>query len=155
MSTRIPTPPSVPFLGHINTLDKEVPIRSIRLLAQQYGEIFQLNILGGHLAPSVVHSLAHFDISGEKILFVSSYDLLNEISDDKRFRKNINANLMQVRNAVKDGLFTADIPGEEENWGIARTLLSHLRSLPSLIPSQIVFSLLASARQAFSECSMV
>ena len=83
--------------------------------------------------PSVVHSLAHFDISGEKILFVSSYDLLNEISDDKRFRKNINANLMQVRNAVKDGLFTADIPGEEENWGIARTLLSHLRSLPIVL----------------------
>ena len=46
MTTSIPSPPAVPFLGHINTLDKDLPIKSINLLAQQYGEIFQLNILG-------------------------------------------------------------------------------------------------------------
>ena len=46
MTTSIPSPPAVPFLGHINTLDKELPLISIRLLGQQYGEIFQLTILG-------------------------------------------------------------------------------------------------------------
>ena len=45
MTTPIPSPPAVPFLGHINTLDKDLPIKSINLLAQQYGEIFQLNFL--------------------------------------------------------------------------------------------------------------
>ena len=154
MSTQIPTPPSVPFLGHINTLDKEVPIRSIRLLAQQYGEIFQLSVLGEHLTLGVVDALAHFDVLGDKRLFVNSYDLLNEISDETRFRKNINANLMQVRNAIKDGLFTAHVP-EEENWGIARALLPHLRPLHSLILPQTVFLLLASALQAFTGCSTI
>ena len=46
MSTPIPSPPSIPFLGHINTLDKELPIKSMHLLGQQYGEIYQLNVLG-------------------------------------------------------------------------------------------------------------
>ena len=46
MTTPIPSPPAVPFLGHINTLDKDLPIRSINLLAQQYGEIFQLTMFG-------------------------------------------------------------------------------------------------------------
>ena len=46
MTAVIPSPPAVPFLGHVNTLDREVPIRSLDLLARQYGEIFELNILG-------------------------------------------------------------------------------------------------------------
>lgn len=44
--TPIPTPPAVPFLGHVNTIDKDLPIRSLDLLARQYGEIYQLNVLG-------------------------------------------------------------------------------------------------------------
>ena len=46
MSIPIPTPPSVPFLGHVTSIDKEVPLLSINLLAKQYGEIYQLNMLG-------------------------------------------------------------------------------------------------------------
>ena len=46
MTTPIPSPPAVPFLGHINTLDRDLPLRSLTLLAQQYGEIYELNILG-------------------------------------------------------------------------------------------------------------
>ena len=46
MTVPIPNPPAVPFLGHINAIDKNVPTKSLSLLAQQYGEIYQLSILG-------------------------------------------------------------------------------------------------------------
>lgn len=37
---------------------------------------------------------------------ISSYDLLNEISDEKRFIKKVGGALLEVRNGVGDGLFT-------------------------------------------------
>ena len=46
MTTPIPSPPSVPFLGHARIIDREVAINSYNLLAKQYGEIYQLNLLG-------------------------------------------------------------------------------------------------------------
>ncbi|TBU21982.1 fatty acid hydroxylase [Dichomitus squalens] len=104
MTVPIPSPPAVPFLGHINTVEKDVPIRSIHLLAQQYGETFQLSLFGA------------------KRVFVNSYELVNEVSDDKRFPKKISAALEQVRNGAGDGLFTAHVP-REQNWYIAHRLL--------------------------------
>lgn len=52
MTSTIPTPPSIPFLGHVTAIDSEVPLRSFQLLAEQYGEIFQLNIIGALLVQS-------------------------------------------------------------------------------------------------------
>lgn len=46
MTAKIPTPPSIPFLGHVTSIEREVPLRSFRLLSEQYGEIFELNIIG-------------------------------------------------------------------------------------------------------------
>ena len=46
MTIPIPSPPAVPFLGHVGAIDKDLPLKSISLLAQQYGEIFELNIFG-------------------------------------------------------------------------------------------------------------
>jgi cytochrome P450/NADPH-cytochrome P450 reductase len=46
MSKPIPQPPAVPFLGNVKNIDSELPIRSYFLLAQQYGEIYQLNLIG-------------------------------------------------------------------------------------------------------------
>lgn len=46
MTVHIPAPPSVPFLGNINSLDKELPLRSYNLLASHYGEIYQLHVAG-------------------------------------------------------------------------------------------------------------
>ncbi|KAI0823976.1 bifunctional P-450/NADPH-P450 reductase [Trametes gibbosa] len=104
MTCPIPTPPAVPFLGHVNTIDKDLPIRSIDLLAHQYGEIYQLNVLG------------------DKRVFANSYALQNELSDEKRFAKKISAGLNEVRRAAGDGLFTAHVP-QEQNWYIAHRLL--------------------------------
>ncbi|KAH9850173.1 bifunctional P-450/NADPH-P450 reductase [Lenzites betulinus] len=106
MTTPIPTPPAVPFLGHVNTIDKDLPIRSLDLLAHQYGEIYQLNVLG----------------QCDKRVFANSYALQNELSDEKRFSKKISSNLNEVRNAAGDGLFTAHVP-REQNWYIAHRLL--------------------------------
>jgi cytochrome P450 / NADPH-cytochrome P450 reductase len=48
--------------------------------------------------------------------------LLNELCDENRFMKGVSGPLEQVRNGLKDGLFTAY--HREPNWGIAhRTLV--------------------------------
>ncbi|KAJ7579303.1 fatty acid hydroxylase [Mycena floridula] len=103
MSTPIPEPPGLPFLGHANSLDNDTPLLSYVLLAKKYGEIFALNIAGHHVTS------------------VNSYELVNEVSDEKRFKKPIAGNLLQVRNLVGDGLFTAR--QEEPNWKLAHRLL--------------------------------
>ncbi|KAF7316595.1 Fatty acid hydroxylase [Mycena chlorophos] len=103
MTTPIPQPPSVPFLGNVGNIERDVPLRSFSLLAKTYGEIYQLNLVGRH------------------VLCVSSYELCNEVSDEKRFQKRVGGSLGEVRNLVADGLFTAQ--PEEPNWGIAHRLL--------------------------------
>ncbi|CDO70376.1 hypothetical protein BN946_scf184999.g16 [Trametes cinnabarina] len=99
MTTSIPSPPALPFLGHITQLDKEIPQRTFDLLADQYGEIYKLNLIT------------------RQSLIVASYELLNELSNDKRFPKTVVGALEKMRNGMGDGLFSA-YPGEE-NWGIA------------------------------------
>ena len=45
MTTLIPSPPALPLLGHVTQIDKEVPLRTFELLADQHGEIYQLNLI--------------------------------------------------------------------------------------------------------------
>ncbi|KAJ7772252.1 fatty acid hydroxylase [Mycena metata] len=90
MSVPIPQPPTIPFIGNVLALDKDVPVNSFVLLAKTYGEIYQLNILG-----TVVVS-------------VNSYALANELSDEKRFKKEVAGGLREVRNLAGDGLFSAN-----------------------------------------------
>ncbi|KAI0690214.1 cytochrome P450 [Cytidiella melzeri] len=87
MSQAIPTPPSIPFLGHVTSLEKEVPLRSLILLANQYGEIYQLNMMG------------------TKVVAINTRKLLHEVSDEKRFRKTLSTLTWEVRNAVADGFY--------------------------------------------------
>lgn len=55
MTTPIPSPPGLPFLGNLTAIETEVPLRSLNLLVKQYGEIYQLNIVGqGYQSSSVV-----------------------------------------------------------------------------------------------------
>ncbi|KAJ6460262.1 fatty acid hydroxylase [Mycena sanguinolenta] len=103
MSIPIPQPPTIPFIGNVTSLEKDVPLYSFRLLAKTYGEIFQLDLLG------------------RKVVCVASYALVNEVSDDSRFHKRVTGGLLEVRNLVGDGLFTAQ--PEEPNWGVAHRLL--------------------------------
>ena len=48
-------------------------------------------------------------ITGRKVYVISSHRLLNEVSDEKRFRKFISAPVGEVRNATGDGLFTVSL----------------------------------------------
>ncbi|PSR72167.1 hypothetical protein PHLCEN_2v11959 [Hermanssonia centrifuga] len=104
MTTPIPSPPTVPFLGYAASIDKEVPLNSFNLLAKQYGEIYELNMFG------------------RKLIIISSQNLVNEVSDEKRFRKMISPWVWEVRSAIGDALFTADVP-KETNWYIAHRIL--------------------------------
>ena len=133
MSEPIPRPPTVPFLGNVTQIESEVPLRSFELLAKQYGEIYQLDMLGKY---SLFQKACVTDTtpSGYQQVVISSYELLNEVSDEKRFRKKVTSGLWEVRNAAGDGLFTvcrlfdasatlttvqADVP-HDKAWYIAR-----------------------------------
>ncbi|KAJ7181531.1 fatty acid hydroxylase [Mycena crocata] len=112
MSVPIPQPPTIPFIGNVTALDKDVPLHSYVLLAKTYGEIYQLNILGTN------------------VVSINSHALVNEVSDETRFKKQVAAGLLEVRNLAGDGLFTAF--NEESAWGVAHRLL-----MPALGPIAI------------------
>lgn len=102
---QIPTPPGLPLIGNLRDIDTTAPIQSIMRLAEQYGDIFRLHVLGN------------------SSVFLSSNAMVNEVCDEKRFKKNVGNVLKQVRNGVNDGLFTSY--GEEEpNWGKAHRILT-------------------------------
>ncbi|ESK87864.1 cytochrome p450 [Moniliophthora roreri MCA 2997] len=103
MTTPIPQPPSIPFLGNVTSIDTEIPLRGSLLLAKQYGEIYQLNVLG--------------DVS----ITLNTNALINEVCDEKRFHKLVGGALYRTRDLVGDGLFTAF--DNESNWAIAHRLL--------------------------------
>ncbi|KAF8850100.1 fatty acid hydroxylase [Acephala macrosclerotiorum] len=103
MSQPIPGPPGLPILGNISDIDPVDSSNSLVRLADTYGEIFKLSL------------------GGTERLFISSYELMNEVCDEKRFSKKVSGPLEQIRNGVKDGLFTA-YPGEH-NWEIAHRVL--------------------------------
>ncbi|KAJ3801876.1 cytochrome P450 [Lentinula aff. detonsa] len=96
MSRAIPQPPGYPFLGNIFSLNNgqiltpfvDVPAHGFHELARKFGEIYQLNLLG------------------RKVIFVSSYALVNELCDDSRFRKSVGGALKETRNLLNDGIFT-------------------------------------------------
>ncbi|KAH7322064.1 cytochrome P450 [Rhizoctonia solani] len=58
---------------------------------------------------------------GEKIVFICSAKLAQEVLDESRFHKHIESTLDEVRNLVEDGLFTAR--HGETNWGVAHRIL--------------------------------
>ncbi|CAE6508332.1 unnamed protein product [Rhizoctonia solani] len=112
MTTHIPQPPAIPFIGNITDIDTELPSKSFTLLSKQYGEIFALNMLGN------------------PIVAISSVKLAQEVLDEKRFHKAVGIALVEVRNLVSDGLFTAY--HGEPSWGIAHRIL-----MPAFSPLSI------------------
>ena len=101
----IPQPKPDRVLGNLKDIDTHAPIQSMMRLAQTYGPIFQLSLPGA---------------KGRRI-FVSSHELVNELSDESRFGKKVHASLTQIRNFAGDGLFTAHT--EEPNWEAAHRIL--------------------------------
>ena len=71
----------------------------------------------GHPEPTQVRITP---VAGNAIL-VSGHDLIDELSDEKRFDKAVRGALRRVRSVGGDGLFTADT--NEPNWSKAHNIL--------------------------------
>src|SRR3981081_1978712 len=99
----IPRPPTKPVVGNMLSLDSSAPVQNLARLAKELGPIYWLDMMG---APLVV---------------VSGHDLVEELSDEKRFDKAVRGPLRRVRAVAGDGLFTADTT--EPNWSKAHNIL--------------------------------
>ncbi|KAH8884632.1 cytochrome P450 [Thozetella sp. PMI_491] len=104
MTTLIPKPPGVPLLGNIFDINPNNTWSSLQTLAEKYGEIFQIKVLG------------------KTIVFVASAALAEELCDEKRFRKYVGGPIVEIRYMVHDALFTAF--HHEESWGIAHRIIA-------------------------------
>ncbi|TQF69224.1 cytochrome P450 [Rhodococcus spelaei] len=105
METRpIPHPPRrVPVLGDILGMDRSAPSQRTLWQHRQLGPIYQRVIVG------------------TKLTFVTGSELVEEINDEKRFRKHVGRPLANLRTIVDDGLFTAF--HNEPNWSKAHNIL--------------------------------
>ncbi|MGN6116190.1 MAG: bifunctional cytochrome P450/NADPH--P450 reductase [Nitrobacter sp.] len=116
----IPHPPTKPVVGNMLSLDSTAPVQHLARLAKELGPIFWLDMMG---APIVI---------------ASGYDIVNELSDEKRFDKAVRGSLRRVRAVGGDGLFTADT--REPNWSKAHNILLQPfgnRAMQSYHPSMV------------------
>src|SRR6201993_3129386 len=116
----IPPPPTKPVAGNMLSLDSSAPVQNLTRLAKELGPIFWLDMMG---APIVV---------------ASGHDLVDELSDEKRFDKVVRGSLRRVRAIGGDGLFTADT--SEPNWSKAHNILLQPfgnRAMQSYHPSMV------------------
>ncbi|HEY6882012.1 MAG TPA: cytochrome P450, partial [Polyangiales bacterium] len=100
----IPQPPKAPVLGNLTQLDGDAPVQSLMQLSKRFGPIYQMEILRRN-----------------RMIVLSSQELVNEVCDEKRFDKAISAPLEYIRALAGDGLFTAYT--HEPNWGKAHRIL--------------------------------
>ncbi len=116
----IPQPPTKPVVGNMLSLDLAGPVQDLTRLAKELGPIFWL------------------DMMGSPIVVVSGHDLVDELSDEKRFDKTVRGALRRVRAVGGDGLFTADT--NEPNWSKAHNILLQPfgnRAMQSYHPSMV------------------
>src|SRR5579863_9207573 len=116
----IPHPPTRAVVSNMLSLDSTAPVQNLARLARELGPIFWLDMMG---APLVI---------------VSGHDLVNELSDEKRFDKAVRGPLRRVRAIAGDGLFTADTT--EPNWSKAHNILLQPfgnRAMQSYHPSMV------------------
>jgi cytochrome P450/NADPH-cytochrome P450 reductase len=116
----IPHPPTKPVVGNMLSLDPNAPVQNLTRLAKELGPIFWL------------------DMMGQPLVVAWSYDLVHELSDEKRFGKVVRGALRRVRVIGGDGLFTADT--SESNWGKAHNILLQPfggRAMQSYHPSMV------------------
>ncbi|MCK2240506.1 MULTISPECIES: bifunctional cytochrome P450/NADPH--P450 reductase [unclassified Crossiella] len=109
----IPERPALPLIGHA----LRIPSGADGLLyaireAKEMGPIFRVRAFG------------------QEFTFVSGLDLVTELADESRFRKNVHADLVQVREIAGDGLFTAF--NDEPNWRKAHEVLMPAFSLGAM-----------------------
>lgn len=104
MTQTVPGPKSLPVIGTAYTINPNDLVTSATKLAEKYGEI-----------------VAH-DLPGHAPLYlVSSERLVEELSDESRFYKEIHGSLQSIRAFAANGLFTAD--QDDPEWHKAHRIL--------------------------------
>ena len=103
MIERIPQPPQKFLLGNMLDLSAGEPVQDMIRLAREYGPIYRMVF------------------RKRVVIIVSGADLVDELSDEKRFDKTIRGALGLVRRFAGDGLFTAKT--QEPNWSKAHNIL--------------------------------
>ena len=99
----IPQPKPKPIIGNALDVSNTTPIADLVALAAELGPIFQI------------------DVMGKAFNVVSSFELVDELCDEKRFDKSVRGPLHKVREIAGDGLFTAYTT--EPNWSKAHNIL--------------------------------
>ncbi|KAK7751909.1 hypothetical protein SLS62_006210 [Diatrype stigma] len=125
MTTPIPQPPGVPLLGNIFDVNPNNTWASLKKLAEKYGEIFQITVLG------------------KTLVFVAGVALAEELCDERRFRKFVGGPIVEIRHAVHDSLFTAFPHEEAGSWGVAHRIIA-----PQLSPDVVAANMFDAMRDA-------
>ncbi|MFI6501232.1 cytochrome P450 [Nonomuraea typhae] len=99
----IPSPPALPFAGHALSVPADRQVAHLCELARTWGPIFTMSAFG------------------EEAVLVTGLDLVAELCDERRFRKNVHSDLVNLRPLAGDGLFTAY--SGEPNWRKAHDIL--------------------------------
>ena len=107
----IPQPPTKFILGNLPDIGTD-HVQEFMKLAQEYGPIYQLTL------------------PGRELVIVSGFDLVDELSDEKRFDKKVWSPLKNVRTFSGDGLFTSET--QEPNWHKAHNILMPNFSLKAM-----------------------
>ncbi|KAJ3032219.1 hypothetical protein HDV00_007954 [Rhizophlyctis rosea] len=108
----IPQPPEKAIVGNLFEIDPDYGLGSLQRLATLYGPIYRLTILGN------------------KLVIISSQELVNEACNEKNFAKDLSRPLVEIRHLAGDGLFTAY--NDEPNWKLAHKIL-----IPAFGPANI------------------
>ncbi|ESZ96262.1 hypothetical protein SBOR_3317 [Sclerotinia borealis F-4128] len=103
MAKAIPGPKAKPLVGHLlDLMDEEAPLRAIEHMAVEYGPIYK------------------YTRGGNRIIVVSSVEIMEELGDESRFEKAPPMALGK-EDEWPAGLFTA--ANDDPDWGQAHRIL--------------------------------
>ncbi|MFG2191853.1 bifunctional cytochrome P450/NADPH--P450 reductase [Streptomyces sp. NPDC048639] len=111
-TTVLPHHDDIPVVDISRTGPTNKPLQQAMDLARRHGPVFRRRL------------------HGMETLFVSSLDLVTELSDETGFTKYVGPALENVREMTADGLFTAY--NDEPNWGKAHDVLMPAFALGSM-----------------------
>ncbi|MBB4986854.1 bifunctional cytochrome P450/NADPH--P450 reductase [Streptomyces nymphaeiformis] len=109
----IPERPSLPLIGHALTFPGGADgLAHLMKEVKELGPVYRVRLFG------------------TETVVVGGLDLVEELSDETRFRKNVHGDLVEVRQIAGDGLFTAF--NHEPNWRKAHDILMPAFSLGAM-----------------------
>ncbi|MGW2466922.1 bifunctional cytochrome P450/NADPH--P450 reductase [Streptomyces bauhiniae] len=109
----IPERPSLPLIGHALSLPGGADfLTHVLKEVKELGPVYRQRVFGN------------------ETVIVGGLDLVEELADESRFRKNVHDELVEVRQIAKDGLFTAF--NHEPNWRKAHDILMPAFSLGAM-----------------------